>query len=80
MDGHNNNGNGKHSSWMMWLMMLPCILIAIVAITGSGKIFSSGNWQWLIGIGLMIGLHVLMMKFMPGHKKETPAEKDKKEL
>lgn len=80
MHSHNNDSNNKHNSWMMWVMMLPCILIAIVAIAGSGKIFSGDNWQWLIGIGLMIGIHILMMKFMPGHDEKTSTEKDEKKL
>jgi hypothetical protein len=78
MHNHNEHGNNGHNSWMMWLMMLPCILIAIFALAGSGKIFSSDNWQWLIWISVMIGAHALMMKFMHRHGENKPEEKEEK--
>ncbi|MDO8529204.1 MAG: hypothetical protein Q7S18_00880 [bacterium] len=74
MHDHKNG----HNSWMMWLMMLPCALILIFTLVGSGKILSGGGWKWLTGIGFMVGIHALIMKFMRKHdKNKTDKMKEK---
>ena len=64
---------------MMWLMMLPCILLPIIFIVVIGKGIGSltGNSQWIMPIAFMVGIHVLMMKFMHGHGDKPEMVKDK---
>ncbi|MDD5463634.1 MAG: hypothetical protein PHP62_00615 [Candidatus Moranbacteria bacterium] len=79
MQNNDNNGHGGHDSKMMWLMMLPCLLLPIIFVVISGRGLSAifGNWQWITSIAFMIGIHVVMMKFMHGHKEESSVN-DKK--
>lgn len=77
MQNNDKDRNG-HNSWMMWLMMLPCAFILIFTLVSSGKILNGGSWKWLVGIGFMIGIHALMMKFMHKHNKsKTEKTKEK---
>jgi hypothetical protein len=64
---------------MMWLMMLPCILLPVIFIVVAGKGIGSltGSFQWIMPIAIMIGIHVLMMKFMHGHGDKLEAVKEK---
>lgn len=79
MHNHNHNNNQGHDSKLMWLMMLPCLLLPVIFIIISGKGLGaiSGNWQWIASIAFMIGIHVLMMRFMHGQKEGSVAD-DKK--
>lgn len=80
MHNHDNNNQG-HNSKMMWLMMLPCLLIPVIFLVVSGRGLGSitGNYQWILSIAFMIGIHVLMMKFMHGsHDREPVKMKDEK--
>lgn len=60
---HNDKNQGH--GLMMWLMMIPCFLLLGIALIG-GKIWNNNNWQLLSGFGVMILVHVIMMKFMHG--------------
>ncbi|KKQ62198.1 MAG: hypothetical protein UT03_C0054G0001 [Candidatus Moranbacteria bacterium GW2011_GWD2_38_7] len=81
MKNNDNNNNNGHDMKMMWLMMLPCLLLLIVFIAISGKGLSSvtNNWQWITPIAFMIGIHVLMMKFMHSNKESSCHEESKKD-
>ncbi len=78
---HNHDDNQGHNSKMMWLMMLPCLLIPVIFVIVSGRGLGSiiGNWQWIASIAFMIGIHLVMMKFMGGHGgKPVPVEAGEK--
>ena len=79
---HNHNDGQGHDSKMMWLMMLPCLLLPVAFVVFSGRGLGSilGNWQWIASIAVIIGIHIIMMKFMHEHKADESFAQNEKRL
>lgn len=59
---HNHDEKGRR--WMKWGMMLCCIVpILAIGLWGfGGRALGASSWITWGGIGLMVGLHMFMMK------------------
>lgn len=62
----------KHDSKMMWGMMLACALpILFVSFAGAGR--SSPIVWGVVGLGLMVLFHWVVMRWLHKDKKSPPA-------
>lgn len=77
-----NHDDDKQGSWMMWAMMICCILPLLVLAFGfGGKALGASNWIIVGGVVAMIVAHFVVMHKSHKHsdeKRETTNEEDNK--